>query len=590
MQRPWEAQQTQEGHNITPHEGQHNLGTPRGAETEAESNRAKGHNPHLTPGEEGNEATLGGHVGNEELRPPQQGVGERSWEQRFKSLHQELSRMKEVVKGRAPDSMDTLVQQTESPFTVEVLHFPLLAKFKMPQVEALDGARDPVDHLNTYKNQMELHGYQDPIRCRAFAITLKGPALAWFNRLLPSSISSFRELFIAFVSHFIRARTYRKPSYHLLTIKQSSQESLRSYVQRFNAESLKIDIPDEKFAITAFIAGLGVQSKDLMFSISKNPQASMAEVLAKAEKYINGEEALISKKGSSSTLKEKSGTDKRHGWSPKRQSDQERSPKKDGEWSPKIRGSLRDRLSPPQPERRQHYSPRRFTHLTDTVSQVLREVQHEQFLRWPSHMRSDPTKRDNTRYCEFHRDYEHRTDDCIPLMKEIEHLIWRGYLLRFIASEGQAQNQAQAQQPPPPPRQVTTQHQQPLGEIHVISRGFARGGESRSARKAHLRRIRLGEVLEVQAVSKLPRLDTAITFSNSDLKGCQHPRDDPLVIRVVVANKMVHRVLVDNGSSADIIFASASIRWASEERSWSQLAPTYEDSLEKKSYPWAQYN
>ena len=67
MQRPWEARQTQEGHNITPHEGQHNLGTPRGAETEAESSRAKGHEPHLTPGEEGNEATLEGHVGNEEL-------------------------------------------------------------------------------------------------------------------------------------------------------------------------------------------------------------------------------------------------------------------------------------------------------------------------------------------------------------------------------------------------------------------------------------------------------------------------------------------------------------------------------------------
>ena len=36
----------------------------------------------------------------------------------------------------------------------------------------------------------------------------------------------------------------------------------------------------------------------------------MAEVLAKAEKYINGEEALISKRGSSSTHKEKSKTDK----------------------------------------------------------------------------------------------------------------------------------------------------------------------------------------------------------------------------------------------------------------------------------------
>ena len=109
MQCPREARQTQDGHNITPHEGQHNLDTPRGDEIEVESSRAKGQGPHLTPEEEGNEATLGGHIGNEELRPPQQGVGERSWEQRFKSLQQELSRVKEVVMGRVPESIDTLV-------------------------------------------------------------------------------------------------------------------------------------------------------------------------------------------------------------------------------------------------------------------------------------------------------------------------------------------------------------------------------------------------------------------------------------------------------------------------------------------------
>ena len=132
---------------------------------------------------------------------------------------QDLSRVKEVVRGRAPDTMDTLVQQTESPFIAEVLHFPLPEKFRMPQVEAFDGTRDPADHLNTYKNQMELHGYQDPVRCRAFAITLKGPALAWFNRLPSLSIPSLRELSTAFVSHFIGSRTYIKPIYHLLTIK-----------------------------------------------------------------------------------------------------------------------------------------------------------------------------------------------------------------------------------------------------------------------------------------------------------------------------------------------------------------------------------
>ena len=172
-------------------------------------------------------------------------------------------------------------------------------------------------------------------------------------------------------------------------------------------------------------------------------------------------------------------------------------------------------------------------------------------------MKSDPATRDNTKYCEFLRDYGHRTDNCIQLRREIEYLIQRGYLRHFISPGNQAQNQNQAPTQQPPPRQSTTQHQQPLGEIHVISGGFAGGGESSSARKAHLRSIRSADMEEIQAVSKLPRIDTTITFSDSDLEGCQHPHDDPLVIHAIVANTTVHRVLVDNGSSADIIFASA---------------------------------
>ena len=90
----------------------------------------------------------------------------------------------------------------------------------------------------------------------------------------------------------------------------------------------------------------------------------------------------------------------------------------------------------------------------------------------------------------------------------------------------------------------------------MISEGFMGGEESISARKAHLRSTRIGEMMEIQAVSKLPRLDTTITFSDSDMEGYQHPHDDLLVVKAVVANKTVHRVLVDNGSLANIIFAS----------------------------------
>ena len=67
--------------------------------------------------------------------------------------------MKEAVKGQAPVSVDALVQQMESLFTVGVLHFPLPTKFRMSPIKVFGGTKDPVDHLNTYKIQMEFHGY-----------------------------------------------------------------------------------------------------------------------------------------------------------------------------------------------------------------------------------------------------------------------------------------------------------------------------------------------------------------------------------------------------------------------------------------------
>ena len=69
-------------------------------------------------------------------------------------------------------------------------------------------------------------------------------------------------------------------------------------------------------------------------------------------------------------------------------------------------------------------------------------------------MKTDPAKRDLTKYYEFHRDHGHRTDDCIQLRKEIEYLIGRGHLCRFVALEGRDQAL-----PPSPRKPAPTQHQ-----------------------------------------------------------------------------------------------------------------------------------
>ena len=82
----------------------------------------------------------------------------------------------------------------------------------------------------------------------------------------------------------------------------------------------------------------------------------MTKVLAKAEKYINDEEALISKLENSSAQKEKGRGEKKRERSPKRRGDRDRSPRRDREnreRSQKRRGNIRDHLGPPQPELQQ---------------------------------------------------------------------------------------------------------------------------------------------------------------------------------------------------------------------------------------------
>ena len=57
---------------------------------------------------------------------------------------------------------------------------------------------------------------------------------------------------------------------------------------------------------------------------------------------------------------------------------------------------------------------------------------------------------------------------------------------------------------------------------------------------------------------KMPKNDeTNIVFSERDDCGIRQPYDDPLVIMLRVEEFNIHQVLIDNGSSADIIYLPA---------------------------------
>jgi hypothetical protein len=50
-------------------------------------------------------------------------------------------------------------------------------------------------------------------------------------------------------------------------------------------------------------------------------------------------------------------------------------------------------------------------------------------------MRTSPTKRNNQKYCEYHRNHDHWTKECVVLKKEVEMFIQCGKLEKFIAKE-----------------------------------------------------------------------------------------------------------------------------------------------------------
>jgi hypothetical protein len=66
------------------------------------------------------------------------------------------------------------------------------------------------------------------------------------------------------------------------------------------------------------------------------------------------------------------------------------------------------------------------------------------------------------------------------------------------------------------------------------------------------------EVYSLHRPSKAARTESVVlSFSEEDARGVVMPHDDALVVTLTVANHGIHRILVDNGSSADILYCPA---------------------------------
>ena len=106
------------------------------------------------------------------------------------------------------------------------------------------------------------------------------------------------------------------------------------------------------------------------------------------------------------------------------------------------------------------------------------------------------------------------------------------------------------------PRRENDHPKPPVGDIRMIVGGTATTRSSKKARKTYLKMVQ--NVQLTGSVPKIARKEIPIIgFSEEDARRLHHPHDDALVVSIRVGDYNVHWMLVDNGSSADILYYSA---------------------------------
>ena len=89
----------------------------------------------------------------------------------------------------------------------------------------------------------------------------------------------------------------------------------------------------------------------------------------------------------------------------------------------------------------------------------------------------------------------------------------------------------------------------------MIVGGITAAGSSKKTPKTYLRIVH--SVQLTRSVPKMSRIDNpVIGFSKDDARRLHHPHDNALVVNLQIGDYNMHLVLVDNGSSMEILYYS----------------------------------
>ncbi|KAL5569967.1 hypothetical protein UlMin_026542 [Ulmus minor] len=342
----------------------------------------------------------------------------------------------------APIKKSSVNSYADSPFTNNIALVEMPRKFSFPNMKLYDGTTDPDDHIAQYK-----------------------------HRMLTT------------------------------TIPRDLREACIEYITRFNKEKVSISNPNTETVINTFRNRLHYGS-DLCKELTKFSCKNFEDVLAKAWAQIKWDKdeqyklfismPVKTDRESRDFLNRNDNRNFRARRVPERNYDSygshrtenrrdTREPKKP--YERRIRAEERPRL----PEYNLSIEP------TELVG-VLKGIREA--VKWPQKMKSTPGTQDTKKWCEFHRDHGHRTDECHALRLEVAELLKQGHLKDLLTEHGRATRDKGSSRvrdgtPPAPPRHNKI--------INVISGGSEVSEVSYAAAKWNSRRMARTEIHKTRA-------------------------------------------------------------------------------------------
>ncbi|XP_058733604.1 uncharacterized protein LOC131605242 [Vicia villosa] len=222
-----------------------------------------------------------------------------------------------------------------------------------------------------------------------------------------------------------------------------------------------------------------------------------------------------------------------------------------------------------------------YTPLNASREKILAECKSTEFKNssiWPP--KSNPTRpgTDKSKYCKFHKSYGHLTDECIHLKDAIKTLIKEGRLSKYTKKGEPPRREAprnsdEGNSPDSRPLQVALSVTRPEDFIPsvgvttafstwegfptamVISNGVDPGSLTVSSVKRKFDELISANSDLGPTLHKFKGKSDPITFYLEELPGGAPNATIPLLVRARMANFDVRRVLVDEGSSVDIMYS-----------------------------------